>query len=662
MDQEQNLSALQEQFDSPKAEEVNAKTTITEQENATEPVQDSPAVEALAAETPAEETPAAEAPAEEISAAEAPAAEAPAEEAPAEEVSAVEEAPAAEPSAIVDYTTFTEKELLAEFERLIEADDKTELHKNAETIKSCFYKLLLKNKPDEDEAPVEEGPAEVAKAETTEEITFKRLYARYKVLRADLMRNLEQQKEKNLEDKLAIIEGIKELLEKQEDINYTFPEFRSLQLRWKEVGPVPLVRTKDVWESYQHCVEKFYDYVKINNELRDLDFKHNLELKEQICGKAEALVEEPGIISAFHKLQKLHEEWREIGPIARELREQVWDRFKAATTAINKRHQEYFEEQKLKQKDNLDAKSTICEKAEAIANEPVEDGSQWNTRAKAMEALQEEWRTIGFASKKDNQRIYDRFRAACDKFYNAKRDYYSGFKNEMRDNMAKKVSLCEQAEALMQSDDWRKTTDQLIALQKQWKEVGPVPRKQAEAVWKRFRVACDDFFTRKSKHFSGVDANYEENLAAKEALIKEIEAFSSEGAEDIAAVIKDFQAKWNAIGFVPIKEKERIQAAYKAAMDKHFGEMRASHGYDRRVPSRPGRGKVDDARNGREKLIQRFRQLESDITVWENNMGFFAKSKNADKIIADTCKKIEQAKVELAELEEKIKQFDKQFE
>lgn len=644
MDVEQNISAPQEQFDRPQSDEITEKTTISEQANQAET-----AVEDPVSETPVKETPVVEEPV---------AAEPASDESSKEESQATEE-PA---QAAIDYSELSVQELLAEFERLIEAEDKSELHKNAEIIKTCFYKQVLKNKPEAEEESAEETEEAEAKPETTEEITFKRLYARYKVLRADLMRNLEQQKEKNLEDKLAIIEGIKELLEKQEDINHTFPEFRALQLRWKEVGPVPLARTKDVWESYQHCVEKFYDYVKINNELRDLDFKHNLELKEQICEKAEALVNEPGIISAFHKLQKLHEEWREIGPIARDLREQVWDRFKVATTAINKRHQEYFEEQKLKQKENLDGKTVICEKAEAIANEPVEDGNQWNAKAKAMEDLQKEWRTIGFASKKENQRIYDRFRAACDKFYNAKRDYYSGFKNEMQDNMAKKVALCEQAEALNQSDDWRKTTDQLIALQKQWKEIGPVPRKQAEAVWKRFRAACDDFFTRKSKHFSGVDANYEENLAAKEALIKDIEEFSTEGVDDIAAVIKDFQAKWNAIGFVPIKDKERIQAAYKAAMDKHFGQMRASHSYERRSSSRNNRGRVDDVRSGRDKLIQRFRQLESDITVWENNMGFFAKSKNADKILADTCKKIEQAKAELVELEEKIKQFDKQFE
>lgn len=594
------------------------------------------------------------------------------EEAPAvvEEAPVTEETPAAEEAPVaVDYATLSMDELIAEFERLLDAEDKTELHKNAEVIKSCFYKLLHKRMDDQSadvpetaaEEPAE-SEEETQRPETTEEITFKRLYARYKSLRAELMRTLEQQKEKNLEVKLAIIEEIKTLLEKQEDINHTFPEFRALQLRWKEVGPVPLARTKDVWDTYQHYVEKFYDYVKINNELRDLDFRQNLELKEQICAKAEALVQDPSIISAFHKLQKLHEEWREIGPIARDLRESVWERFKASTTAINKRHQEYFEEQKKKQKDNFDAKTVLCEKAEAIATEPSGDGNSWNKRAKALEDLQKEWRTIGFASKRENQKVYDRFRAACDAFYAAKREYYSGLRGEIQENLAKKIAICEMAEQLNQSEDWRKTTDQLINLQKQWKEIGVVPRKQADAIWKRFRAACDLFFSRKSAHFSNVDASYDDNLKAKEAVLKQLEAFDPSEVDDVAGALKEIQAKWNAIGFVPIKDKDRIQAAFKALMDQHFGNLRA-RGSERRGPRPQGRGgKVDEPRSGRDKLIQRFRQLEQDITVWENNMGFFAKSKNADKILADTRQKIEEAKQELAQLEEKIKQLDNQYE
>ncbi|MFY9116654.1 MAG: DUF349 domain-containing protein [Bacteroidales bacterium] len=542
-----------------------------------------------------------------------------------------------------DFSNLDIPGLLAIFEQLIEAEDKTEMHKNAETIKSHFYKLLKKEQETDSISEEEEA--------------FKKLYARYKVLKADLLRNIELQKERNLEEKLSIIEGIKALLEKQEDVNHTFPEFRALQLHWKEVGPVPLSRTKDIWETYQYYVEKFYDYVKINNELRDLDFKRNLEIKEKLCERAEELVDEPNIVSAFHKLQKLHEEWRETGPIARHLREPMWERFKASTTAINLRHQKHFEEQKKEQRNNLEKKLILCEKAEAIASVTAEDDINWNKQAKELEALQKEWRSIGFATKKENQKVYDRFRAACDTFYGQKREFYIDFKKEMHDNLARKTALCEQAEALNMSDDWRRTTDQLIHLQKQWKEIGPVPRKQADVVWKRFRSACDVFFTRKAEHFSKQDAAYEENLKLKETILSELAAYTPGKDERHEARLKMFQNRWAAIGFVPVKDKDRVQEEFKELINKHFGHL-DPFAEEKRGSYRRSRGHFEETRSGRDKYIQRFRQLESDIAVWENNMGFFAKSKNADKILEDTRKKIEEARHELAGLEEKIKQID----
>ena len=553
----------------------------------------------------------------------------------------------------IDYSTLSITELLTEFEKLIEAEDKTEMHKNADIIKSCFYKLLRKDQP------VENGDPETAAQvpDSPEEKAFKQLYARYKVLRADLLRSIEQQKERNLEEKLAIIDNIKELLDKQEDINHTFPEFRALQLHWKEVGPVPLTRTKDIWETYQHYVEKFYDYVKINKELRDLDFKRNQEIKEKLCEKAAALVDDPNVVSAFHKLQKLHEEWRETGPIARELRESMWERFKLSTTAINKKHQEYFEEQKKHQRENLEAKLVLCEKAEKIVGLIDNDEINWNKRAKELEGLQKEWRNIGFATKKENQKVYDRFRAACDKFYGEKRGFYAKFKQEMQENLTQKVALCEQAEAVNLSDDWRRTTDQLIHFQKQWKEIGPVPRKQAEAIWKRFRSACDVFFTRKAEHFSKLESSFEDNLTKKEAILSELEAFDLSSVKDLQGALRDIQARWNQIGFVPIKEKDTIQDKYKNLINKHFGHLNPGFS-EKRGNVRQGKRRFSENYSEHDKLIQRFRQLESEITVWENNMGFFAKSKNADKIIADTCNKIEEAKSELKELEEKIKQIE----
>ncbi len=469
--------------------------------------------------------------------------------------------------------------------------------------------------------------------------------------------------------KLQIIDKIKELLERAEDVNSTFPAFRELQNEWKSITDVPQDKAKELWDSYQLYVEKFYDYIKINNEFRDLDFKKNLELKTKLCEKAEALVNEPNIVTAFKELQKLHEEWKELGPVAKEHREAIWERFKTITATINKKHQGFFENMKDEQKRNLAEKTALCEQAEEIAAQVAEDSNAWNNLSKQMEALQAKWKTIGFAARKDNQKIYDRFRTACDKFYNAKRDYYSNFKNVMQENLAKKEALCEQAEALMNSEDWKKTTDQLINLQKLWKEVGPVARKQSDAVWKRFRAACDHFFDNKSKHYGEVDVKYDENLAAKLALIEEVKAFViSDSKEDNVQAMREFQNRWNEIGFVPFKEKEAVQAAWNAAMDVHFADIRSLDSekklnkFRKMVTDLKNSGKGDRGlRNEREKLIQRFRKIEQDIATLENNMGFFAKSKGADALIAEVQKKIEIAKSELAQIEEKIKVIDSQF-
>lgn len=380
-------------------------------------------------------------------------------------------------------------------------------------------------------------------------------------------------------------------------------------------------------------------------------------------------MDEPNVVQAFRKLQKYHEEWRELGPVPKELREEIWNRFKLATSNINKRQQDHFEGLKEDQKSNLDLKTSICERAEAIAATEGDD-RDWNVLSKSMENLQIEWKGIGFASKKDNQRIYDRFRAACDKFYNAKRDYYSNFKKVMQDNLDKKLALCEQAEALKGSEDWKKTTDQLIAMQKRWKEIGPVARKQSDLVWKRFRAACDLFFENKAKHFSTVEESYDDNLKKKQDLIDEINAFKPEtkSAENLEA-LKDFQQRWNEIGYVPLKDKERIQAAYRHAVDVKFADVRSSDNENKLVRFRKHIKELQSSTKGdrgikveRDKLLQKFRQLEQDIALLENNKGFFAKSKNADSIFSDIDKKISIAREELVQIEEKIKLIDKQYE
>ena len=575
--------------------------------------------------------------------------------------------------AVLQYANMNKEELLATLERIVSSADIgiEVLRKEVEAIKSAFYKLL-KQEQAAHAATADEGEKPAEESENEFETIFKRIYTAYKNKRNQHLVQLDKQKEQNLADKLQIIEELKSLLEKQEDLNQTFPAFRALQQRWKDIGIVPQSQAKNLWETYHHYVEKFYDYVKINNELRDLDLKKNLEAKIALCEKTEALLLEPSITNAFVKLQKYHDAWREIGPIARESREQIWERFKSATAATNKKHQEYFEQQKEEQKKNLETKQALCEKAEEIAASELKTNRAWNDVSKALDDLQKVWKTIGFATKKENTRIFERFRAACDKFYQNKREFYAAFKSDMQQNFELKEALCQQAEAFKESTEWKKASDKLIALQKQWKEIGPVPRKQSDALWKRFRNACDTFFANRGTHFSGVDNQYEGNLQKKEALIDEVNAYVPSGnPEENLAALQSFQRRWTEIGFVPIKEKERIQNAYRAAIDKQFLTLRISDAdkklirFKNRIEEMQGGSskKGDRAlRSEREKFIQKLRSLESDIALWENNIGFFTKSKNADALIADVRQKIENAKAEMTVLEEKIKLIDKQYE
>lgn len=599
------------------------------------------------------------------------------------------------------------KEIVDAFRNLVDNGDIMELNRQAEYIKATFYKVLKEEKiasgyhvlpgapgyvaaQEEDmhdglsedqlsEAEVAEDEevdghksAEASEGEDNAvsvnpfveiERAFKDLYASYKGRRAVYFQNLEKEKQVNLDRKLEIIEELKNLVDNTEDLSRSYPEFRALQTRWREIGPVPQARIKDIYETYQHYVEKFYDYVKINNELRDLDFKKNLEAKTALCERAEALENNPNVVEAFAQLQKLHEEWKEFGPVAKEFRESIWDRFRAATSKINKMHQAYFETLKVQQKENLAAKTVLCEKAEELAGKDIKDSNGWNAVTKEFEEIQKEWRKIGFASKKDNQKIYDRFRAACDKFYNRKRDFYIEFKEQMTSNMEKKIALCEQAEAVMDSTDWKKTTDYLISLQKQWKEVGPVSRKKSDQVWARFRAACDHFFDNKEKNYGGIDPQYVDNLKAKQAIIDEINAFVPSGdvREDDKAA-RGFADRWNAIGFVPFKEKEKIQESYRTAMTEKFPDFRVA-GTGRGRAQRGGRGvrtEMSPARQERERLLQKFRKLESEIATYENNIGFFASSRKADSLVREFQKKIDAAKEELVALEEKIHQLDTQ--
>ncbi len=552
-------------------------------------------------------------------------------------------------------------ELVRMFEELVQNEDRMKMPKEAEAIKSAFYRRLLKEKGDaglavqvtEDQMQeAEDMPAE----ETAEdnpfaqiEAGFKELYSGYKKERAEYNRQIEKERENNLVLKEAVIADLKALLDKQEDVNATFPEFRKIQDRWREVGPVPAQNYRNINDTYQLYVEQFYDMVKINRELRDLDFKKNLEIKEEFCRMAEKLAESPNVVEAFRELQKLHEQWKEYGPVAKEYREQIWDRFKAATSVINKKYQAFFEGLKDQQAENLAKKTVLCERVEEIAEREVAGSNEWNAFSKEIEDIQKEWKTIGFASKKDNQKIYDRFRAACDKFYGRKRDFYTEYKGSMNSNLERKIALCEAAEELKSSTEWKKATDQFIALQKEWKEIGPVPRKKSEQLWKRFRAACDEFFAERDRNAKPAENDYYGNLKAKQRLIEEIKAYALQGNDADNEAMHDFQKRWNEIGFVPFKEKDSIANAYKEAVNAKFPD--ASRGNGRRRGGRPQMSEKD-------RLIHKYHSLEQDIVTYENNIGFFSMSKSAEPLIRQMQERIDQAKASLKELADQIREFN----
>ena len=670
-DVEEAPKALNENVESPEVQEVAAEAVDAAAENPQAEVTEV-AEEAASVEVPAE----AEAESGVEVPAEAPTGTETGSEAPTEAGSGVE-APA-EAEVPADLGNLSLAELSDLFDKLSQADDRMKRYKEAEAIKSAFYKRLSKEKAEaglgakvDEPSSREDVVEEVAPVTQTLEVkgnpfeametAFKGVYANYKKERAEYNRQQDAQREDNFAKKQAVIEDLKNLVEKQEDVNSTFPAFRELQNRWREIGPVPATKFRDLNDTYQFYVEKFYDMVKINRDLRDLDFKKNLEAKEAFCQAAEKLSENENVVEAFRELQKLHEQWKEFGPVAKEFRDSIWDRFKAATAVINKKYQAYFEGQKEKQQENLAEKTKLCEQVEAIAEKEVKSSNEWNTLSTEIEEIQKTWRTIGFATRKENQKIYDRFRAACDNFFTRKREYYSQFKDSMNENMEKKLSLIEQAEALKDSKEWKKTTEALIALQKQWKEIGAVPRKKSEQLWKRFRAACDEFFNERDKN-AKPENDFYGNLKAKKALVEEINeyALSGEAAADREAA-RAFADRWQGIGFVPFKEKDAIQASYTEAMKAKFPDF---------SPRGPRQGGGNAGRGGgsrkplseKDRLVQQYNKLQQDIDTYENNIGFFSTSKNSAPLIQKMQERIDAAKQELKDLEAKIRKAEESEE
>ncbi len=575
-----------------------------------------------------------------------------------------EEKPILEP---VEHIMLTKEELVVRLKQVLKNFPVDNVKNEVEAIKSAFYKKHSAELEDIKRKFVESGELEenFAPPVDTCEVDLKNLLKEFKERRAEFNKRLEEEKIANLKAKTDVIEGIKELINKQESLNETFQHFRELQEKWRNIGSIPQNKVHDLWESYNLTVENFYGYIKINKELRDLDLKKNMEAKIDLCEKTENLLLEPTIVKAFKTLQKYHEQWREIGPVPREQKEEVWIRFKEATSKINKRHQEYFEGLKNQLQKNLDAKTELYIKAEELSKLELHSPKEWEAKSKELIELQTIWKTIGFAPKKDNNRIYDHFRKACDLFFNNKRQFFRSYKSEQTSNLQLKTELCLQAESMKDSTDWKRVTDEFIKIQKKWKEIGPVPRKQSDVIWKRFRSACDAFFEHKSNFFSEKDESQDENLKLKEELIKEVQTFEpNENAEENFKQLQDFQHRWTEIGHVPIKDKDRVNQEFRNHINHYFDNLKLNE-FEKNVEK--FRNKIENYKSTdhpdrltqeRNKIINKLKQLESDITLWENNIGFFAKSKKSEALVRDFEHKIETGRKNIKLLNKKLDMLD----
>lgn len=589
-----------------------------------------------------------------------------------EEVSleAIETADVVETPEYEDFGNMTEGELVEKAKDLMKSNPEsyTSLRGKMDAIKYNFYKKLRAKNDELKQRFVDEGglPEDFKPAENPLDTELKAILQNYKEKRAAEFQRAEAEKLNNLGEKKRILEDLKGLLENtEEDFGKKVPQFQKLQQEWKSVGAVPQSEVNALWSAYQLCVENFYDNLKINNELRDYDFRKNLEQKVALCEQAEALADEKDVIAAFRKLQVLHEEWREIGPVSRENRESIWNRFKEASTVINKRHHDFFDKLRSNELENLQKKSALCEKIEAIDFSAIHSFKEWQEQSANILAIQEEWKKIGFAPKKDNVAIYERFRATCDKFFKTKNEYFRSVKDQLSENLAKKIELCEKAEANMDSTDWKATSDLFVKLQQDWKKIGAVPKKQSDVVWKRFLAACDHFFAKKGEQFKSQRQEQDENLKQKKALVEKIKSLViGEDHEASFNELKSLIAEWNAVGHVPFKDKDKVYNAYKAAIDEKFEKLNVDKS-NRRMDV--FKASVQDmAQKGeqklsaeRKKLVRQYEALCADITNYENNIGFFsASSKSAESLIKDMANKIQKLKKERDMIVEKVKLLD----
>ena len=550
----------------------------------------------------------------------------------------------------------------------------TEINKDAcnadkqeiDYLKQTFYKLHKAEQDAARKAFIDGGgnPDDFVPAPDPWETRFKEIMSSIKEKRSIMAAEQEQEKEENLQKKLAILDKMKTLTETTEDTSKIYSEFKQLQQEWNEIKQVPANKVNELWKSYQLYTEKFYDMVKLNNEFREYDFKKNLEQKTHLCEAAEKLAEEPDVVSAFHQLQKLHQEFRNIGPVAKDLRENIWARFKAASTAVNRRHQQHFEMLKEKEQNNLDQKTVICEIAESMDYDNLKTFADWENKTQEILALQAKWKTIGYAPQKMNVKIFERFRAACDEFFKRKAAFFKQIKESMAENLEKKKALCEKAEALKDSTDWKQTAEILTQLQKEWKTIGPVAKKHSDAVWKRFIGACDYFFAQKNKATSSQRSVEAENMAKKEDIIKQLIALDASGVTDnntteqTRALIKE----WNSIGHVPFKEKDRLYNEFHKWVDKLFDKLNLSATERKLSDFKSGLSKGDSLYRDREKLVRTYENLKSDIQTYENNLGFLSSaSKKGNTLVAEVTRKIERLKGDMELVLKKIAAIDEKL-
>ena len=586
------------------------------------------------------------------------------EEAPAVEVA--EDANAPEPEEERKLYT-TKAEVLERVKELAHGDEMPQKDE-VDYLKTIFYKLHIAEREAKLKEYIDGGgdPEAYQITPDEDEEVFKAEMGVIKERRQQQFREQEAEKEENLKKKLSIIEKIKGMVTSPEEASKTYQEFKALQQEWREIKSVPAEKANELWRNYQLYVEQFYDLLKLNSEARELDFKKNLEAKERLCEAAEKLSDETDVISAFHQLQKLHQEYREIGPVSKELREEVWQRFKAASTVINKRHQQHFDDMRAREEENLSKKTALCEKVEAVAAEENKSGNDWERHTQEIIALQQEWKTIGFAPQKMNVKIFERFRAACDGFFAAKAEHFRSLKDSYRENAEKKRALIEKAKALQDSTEWRSTSDKLIALQKEWKTIGMVPKKLGDQLWEEFLGACNKFFEARNAAGAGQRGEERQNLEMKRDVIARIKAAAEEGGDDLQQKVQQLVEEYNAIGHVPFREKDKLFEEYHKVLDKLYKELNISVQRRRlnnfkqnlKQVAERGEGALD---NERARLMKQYEQLKQEAQTYENNLGFLsASSKKGSSLIDEMNRKVQKLKDDMQLVKDKIKAIDQE--